>query len=109
MATLSGSIGDLAALILPWILISLVTVLPDLAEPRLTARLLTRLSVFVDKVNDICSQLNCLNKSFNAAVGSAQSRLLPQGRRFAELAGQSGEIDVADQIDEVVREIQAVE
>jgi len=27
-------------------------------------------------------------------VGSAQSRLLPQGRRFAELAGQSGEIDV---------------
>ena len=34
-----------------------------------------------------------LNKIFNAAVGSAQSRLLPQGRRFAELAGRSGEID----------------
>lgn len=27
---------------------------------------------------------------------------MPQGRRFAELAGQSREIDVADQIDEVV-------
>ena len=66
-----------------------------------------RFSIFIDKFNDIGSQLNRLNKSYNAAVGSAQSRLLPQGRRFAELAGQSGEIDVADQIDEVVREIQA--
>ena len=42
-------------------------------------------------------------------MGSAQSRLLPQARRFAELAGQSGEMDVSDQIDEVVREIQAGE
>ena len=68
-----------------------------------------RFSIFIDKFNDIGSQLNRLNKSFNAAVGSAQSRLLPQGRRFAELAGQSGEIDLSDQIDEVVREIQAGE
>ncbi|QNI73795.1 DNA recombination protein RmuC [Synechococcus sp. NOUM97013] len=68
-----------------------------------------RFSTFIDKFNDIGNQLNRLNKSFNAAVGSAQSRLLPQGRRFAELAGQSGEIDVSDQIDEVVREIQAGE
>jgi len=68
-----------------------------------------RFSIFIDKFNDIGSQLNRLNKSFNAAVGSAQSRLLPQGRRFAELAGQSGEVDVSEQIDEVVREIQAGE
>ncbi|WP_253912782.1 DNA recombination protein RmuC [Synechococcus sp. KORDI-49] len=68
-----------------------------------------RFSTFIDKFNDIGSQLNRLNKSFNAAVGSAQSRLLPQGRRFAELAGQNGEIDLSDQIDEVVREIQAGE
>ena len=60
-----------------------------------------RFSTFIDKFNDIDSQLNRLNKSFNAAVGSAQSRLLPQGRRFAELAGQIGEIDRSDQIDEV--------
>ena len=66
-----------------------------------------RFSIFIDKFNDIGREINRLNKSFNAVVGSAQSRLLPQGRRFAELAGQSGEIDVADQIDEVVREIQA--
>ena len=66
-----------------------------------------RFSIFIDKFNDIGRDINRLNKSFNAAVGSAQSRLLPQGRRFAELAGQSGEIDVSEQIDEVVREIQA--
>jgi len=65
-----------------------------------------RFTVFVDKFNDIGRDITRLNKSFNAAVGSAQSRLLPQGRRFAELAGQNGEIDVSDQIDEVVREIQ---
>ena len=68
-----------------------------------------RFFTFIDKFNDIGSNLTRLNKSFNAAVGSAQSRLLPQGRRFAELAGQNGEIDLSDQIDEVVREIQAGE
>ena len=65
-----------------------------------------RFSIFIDKFNDIGRDITRLNKSFNAAVGSAQSRLLPQGRRFAELAGQNGEIDVTDQIDDVVREIQ---
>ncbi len=66
-----------------------------------------RFSTFIDKFNDIGNNLTRLNKSFNAAVGSAQSRLLPQGRRFAELAGQCGELDVSDPIDELVREIQA--
>ena len=68
-----------------------------------------RFSIFIDKFNDIGNNLTRLNKRFNAAVGSAQSRLLPQGRRFAELAGQNGEIDMSDKIDEVVREIQAGE
>ncbi len=44
---------------------------------------------------------------FNAAVDSAQTRLLPQGQRFVQLTGQSGELDLNDQIDEVVREIQS--
>ena len=64
-----------------------------------------RFSTFIDKFNDIGRDITRLNKSFNAAVGSAQSPLLPQGRRFAELAGQSSEIDVSDQIEEVVREV----
>ena len=66
-----------------------------------------RFSTFINKFNDISSQLYRLNNSFNAAVSSARSRLLPQGRRFAERAGQNGEMDVSDQFDEVVREIQA--
>ena len=65
--------------------------------------------ILLEKFNHIGNNLTRLNKSFKAAVGSAQSRLLPQGRRLAELVGQSGEIDVSDQIDEVVREIQAGE
>ena len=66
-----------------------------------------RFSTFIDKFNDNGNNLTRLNKSFNAAVGSVQSQVLPQGRRFAELAGESGEIDMSDQIDEAVREIQA--
>ena len=61
-----------------------------------------RFSTFVDKFNDIGRVITRLSKSFNAAVGSAQSRLLPQGLHFDELARQSGEIDVSDQIDDVV-------
>ena len=68
-----------------------------------------RFSVFIDMFNDIGKDITRLNKGFNAAVGSAQSRLLPQVRYLAELAGQNGEIDLDDQIDEVVREIQAGE
>ncbi|WP_255477512.1 DNA recombination protein RmuC [Synechococcus sp. A15-44] len=45
-----------------------------------------RFSIFIDKFNDIGSQLTRLNKSFNAAVGSVQSRLLPQG----EVDGRAG-------------------
>ena len=68
-----------------------------------------RFLMFVDKFNAIGSNLARLNKSYNEAVGSAQSRLLPQGRRFAELAGQNSETRIDDAIDSVVREIQAGE
>ena len=66
-----------------------------------------RFSTFIDKFKNIGRDITRLNKSLNVAVGSAQSRLLPQDRCFAELDGQSGEIDVSDQSDEVFREIQA--
>lgn len=48
------------------------------------------------KLSIVCANLSFLNMSFIAALGSAQSRLLPQGRRFAELARQNSEIDVSD-------------
>ena len=66
-----------------------------------------RFLLFIDKFNAIGVNLTRLNKSFNDAVGSAQGRLLPQGRRFAELAGQGGELNLGETIDEAVREIQA--
>jgi DNA recombination protein RmuC len=66
-----------------------------------------RFLLFIDKFNAIGANLSRLNKSFNDAVGSAQGRLLPQGRRFAELAGQNGELNLGETIDEAVREIQS--
>jgi DNA recombination protein RmuC len=66
-----------------------------------------RFLLFIDKFNAIGANLSRLNKSFNDAVGSAQGRLLPQGRRFAELAGQNGELSMGETIDQAVREIQA--
>ena len=68
-----------------------------------------RFLTFVDKFNAVGSNLAGLNKSFNEAVGSAQSRLIPQGRRFSELAGQSGEAKLNDAIDNAVRQINAAE
>ena len=52
------------------------------------------------------NNLNHLNRCFNSALISVKSPLLLPGRRFAELARQSGELDLSNQIDEVVREIQ---
>ena len=64
-------------------------------------------SIFIDKFNVIGNNLTRFNKSFNAAVGSAQSLLLQQGRCFTEMPVQSGELDLSDQIDEVIRKIQS--
>ena len=68
-----------------------------------------RFLTFVDKFNAVGSNLARLNKSFNEAVGSAQSRLLPQGKRFAELAGQNSDTKLNGAIESVVREVQAGE
>jgi len=64
-----------------------------------------RFLTFVDKFNAIGSNLSRLNKSYNDAVGSAQSRLLPQGRRFAEMAGQQAEPKLPESVEEAVREL----
>ena len=66
-----------------------------------------RFLTFVDKFNAIGSNLARLNKSYNDAVGSAQGRLLPQGRRFAELAGQQADAKAPETVEESVRELLA--
>ena len=68
-----------------------------------------RFVTFVDKFNTVGSNLSRLNKSFNDAVGSAQGRLLPQGRRFAELTGQQSEPKFPDAIEESFRDLNAGE
>ena len=62
----------------------------------------SHLKTYICKLRIIGNNITLLNKSFIAAVGSAQSCLLPWGA-VCGLAGQSDDIDVADQIDEVVR------
>jgi len=64
-----------------------------------------RFSLFTDKFSAVGSNLSRLNKSFNEAVGSFERRLLPQGRRFAEMAGQSTDFKAIETVDESVREI----
>jgi DNA recombination protein RmuC len=68
-----------------------------------------RFVTFVEKFNTVGTNLSRLNKSFNDAVGSAQGRLLPQGRRFAELTGQQSEPKFPDAIEEGVRDLNAGE
>ena len=64
-----------------------------------------RFSSFTDKFNAIGVNINRLNKVFNEAVGSYERRLMPQGRRFAELAGQNNDLNLTDGIEGSVKEI----
>ena len=73
---------------------------------RNAAELYKRFANFTDKFNSIGSNFSRLNKSFNEAVGSYERRLLPQGRKFGELAGQGQELSLSEPIDSSVREIQ---
>lgn len=64
-----------------------------------------RFLVFTDKFNALGSNLTRLNRSFNEAIGSYERRLLPQGRRIAEMSGQSSEAKLVEAIEETVREV----
>ena len=64
-----------------------------------------RFSSFTDKFNAIGVNITRLNKVFNEAVGSYERRLMPQGRRFAELAGQNNDLNLTDGIEGSVKEL----
>jgi len=57
-----------------------------------------RFSSFTEKFNAIGTNLTRLNKSFNEAVGSYEKRLIPQGRKFAEMSGQNYELNLTEPI-----------
>ena len=64
-----------------------------------------RYAIFTDKFNAVGANISKLNKSFNDAVGSYERRLMPQGRKFAELAGQNVDQQLTEEIDAEVRVI----
>ncbi len=68
-----------------------------------------RFSKFTDYFNAIGTSISSLNKTFNDAVGSYQSRLMPQGKRFAEMTGQNSDLKLSDGIEGTVRELKAKE
>ena len=68
-----------------------------------------RFAKFTDYFNAIGTSISSLNKTFNDAVGSYQSRLMPQGKRFAEMAGQNADLKLTDGIEGTVRELKAKE
>ena len=64
-----------------------------------------RFSNFIEKFNSIGSNITRLNKSFNDAVGSFERRLMPQGKRFAEMSGQNTELNLTEEVDIKVKEL----
>ena len=48
-----------------------------------------RFSIFIDKFNDIGNNITRLNKRFNAAVGSAQSRFCRRGAVLRSWRGRT--------------------
>ena len=63
-----------------------------------------RLIAFGEKFIAIGKNINTLNKSFNAAVGTYEKRLIPQGRRFSEMSGSVQELKLPEKIEGDARE-----
>ncbi len=62
-----------------------------------------RFSNFTEKFNTIGINLTRLNKAFNEAVGSYEKRLMPQGKKFAEMSGQNYELNLTESIESNVK------
>jgi DNA recombination protein RmuC len=69
-----------------------------------------RVGVFLRHLSKAGRQLGSAVNAYNEAVGSAESRVLPQLRRFQELGAASGEeLDSPKPIDQAVRQVVADE
>jgi DNA recombination protein RmuC len=69
-----------------------------------------RMGVFLGHLSKAGRQLGKAVSAYNAAVGSAESRVLPQLRRFQQLGATAGdEAEVPKQIDEATRAVVADE
>lgn len=71
--------------------------------------LMTRLGVFMGHFVKVGKNLGTAVGAFNQAVGSYERRILPTGRKVAELQHQQDELPEVDSIDREVRVIEAPE
>jgi DNA recombination protein RmuC len=76
---------------------------------RLGKDLYARLATLGGHISDLGTHINNATKKYNAMVGSLESQVMPQARRFNELGveGTSKPIEAIEEIDTVVRFPQA--
>jgi DNA recombination protein RmuC len=75
---------------------------------KLGKELYSRVNIFIGYIESMGKHINNLIKSFNNAVGSIESRLLPQMRRFDELgAGDGKGVKGVEKIDEKPAELKS--
>ena len=69
--------------------------------------LFNRVCKFAEYIGDIGKGLSTAVKSYNSAIGSWESRVIPGGQRLKELGASAPEKDVPElnQIDTAVREL----
>jgi DNA recombination protein RmuC len=81
----------------------------EIAE--LGRELYRRMAVMADKISKVGDAIEKSNKSYNELVGSVESRVLPQARKFKELGAGDAGIDIAPppQIETAPRQLQAPE
>ena len=76
---------------------------------QMSTELYKRFLVFVEKFSEVGSKISNLNKSYNAAQGSYEKRLLPQAKRIAELSGQNNEFLPLNEIDSNIKEFKSID
>jgi DNA recombination protein RmuC len=69
-----------------------------------------RIRVFAAHLGDVGKNIDRATESYNKAVGSLETRILVNARKFKELGAASGEeIETLDTIDKTTRKIQATD
>lgn len=73
-------------------------------------QLYDRIRVFAGHFSELCKGLNRAVDSYNKAAGTIETRVLVTARKFKELGAANGsEIEIAEQVEKVARELSAPE
>ena len=76
---------------------------------QMSSELYKRFLNFVEKFSEVGSNISKLNKSYNAAQGSYEKRLLPQAKRIAELSGQNPDFNAPNELDSNIRTFKSID